>query len=341
MARILYGVAGEGMGHAVRSAVVIQHLQKKHEILAVAGNRAYEYLQPRVKHCRKIASMNLAYSDGSVSTFRTFLLNIARTPSYVHTLRKLRGLIAKFKPDIIITDFEPFTSWLALCRSIPLIAVDNIQLCRLAKIRMPFRYWFQRAKTALVARLIVPNAQKFIITSFTEMPLTRNNAVLCPPILRGSICALKPAKGRNIMVYQTSPNRKLLPILAQINHHFLVYGFPDRGTQGNMTFKAFNEDEFYQDLASAKAVITNGGFTLVTEALALQKPILSIPIKKQFEQALTALELERTGLGAMLEKPNVQGIKRFLASLPQCTYTYPGVKQCFEAIDKAIDSIKV
>ncbi len=29
MARILYGVAGEGLGHAVRSRVVVEHLSKK------------------------------------------------------------------------------------------------------------------------------------------------------------------------------------------------------------------------------------------------------------------------------------------------------------------------
>lgn len=52
-----------------------------------------------------------------------------------------------------------------------------------------------------------------------------------------------------------------------------------RKNDGNLQFKNFNEDEFYRDLASCRAVITNGGFSLMTEALYLQKPILSVPVK--------------------------------------------------------------
>jgi len=40
--RILYGVVGEGMGHAMRSRVVLDELVKRHHVQVVLSGRAYE-----------------------------------------------------------------------------------------------------------------------------------------------------------------------------------------------------------------------------------------------------------------------------------------------------------
>ena len=46
--RILYGVVGEGMGHAMRSAVVLEHLVSRgHEVAIFVSGRAAEYLSAR------------------------------------------------------------------------------------------------------------------------------------------------------------------------------------------------------------------------------------------------------------------------------------------------------
>ena len=38
--RILYGVVGEGMGHAMRSGVVLDHLTRNHQVQVVVSGRA-------------------------------------------------------------------------------------------------------------------------------------------------------------------------------------------------------------------------------------------------------------------------------------------------------------
>lgn len=39
--RILYGVTGEGMGHAIRSRVLLEHLVAQgHEVMVVASGKA-------------------------------------------------------------------------------------------------------------------------------------------------------------------------------------------------------------------------------------------------------------------------------------------------------------
>ncbi len=46
--KILYGVVGEGMGHAMRSRVVLEHLVAQgHELEIMASGRATDFLSKR------------------------------------------------------------------------------------------------------------------------------------------------------------------------------------------------------------------------------------------------------------------------------------------------------
>ncbi len=56
----------------------------------------------------------------------------------------------------------------------------------------------------------------------------------------------------------------------------------------NLTYRPFSEDGFIADLASARGVIAGGGFTLMGEAVYLHKPMLAVPLERQFEQVLNA-----------------------------------------------------
>ena len=76
-----------------------------------------------------------------------------------------------------------------------------------------------------------------------------------------------------------------------------------------------NEDEFYNDLASAKAVICNGGFTFISEAISLKKPIYSVPAIGNFEQTLNGFYVQKLGYGEYHEKMSPQKVEKFLKRL--------------------------
>ena len=69
------------------------------------------------------------------------------------------------------------------------------------------------------------------------------------------------------------------------------------GVVGNVQFRPFSEAGFIEDLATASAVIASAGFTLMGEAVALGKPMLAIPLRRQFEQLLNARYLSQSGYG--------------------------------------------
>jgi len=73
--------------------------------------------------------------------------------------------------------------------------------------------------------------------------------------------------------------------------------------------------DFFNDVVSARAVIANSGFSLVTEALHLGKPYLAMPVVHQFEQLFNAYWLEKSGYGAYWEELNKERIESFLYNL--------------------------
>ena len=112
-------------------------------------------------------------------------------------------------------------------------------------------------------------------------------------------------------------------------------------TEENITYKEFSDTGFLEDLAGAKAVICNGGLTLITEALYLGKPVLSEPIKKHFEQIINAVYLEKLGFGKYVESLDSRSVKEFVGSIQSFeeklrNYTREGNAGTLEIIDELI-----
>ena len=71
-----------------------------------------------------------------------------------------------------------------------------------------------------------------------------------------------------------------------------VYGMrggPAEDTvEGNIEFRPRSNEGFIEDLRTARAIVTGGGFSLLSEAVYLGKPALSVPLSGQFEQLMNA-----------------------------------------------------
>jgi uncharacterized protein (TIGR00661 family) len=149
-------------------------------------------------------------------------------------------------------------------------------------------------------------------------------------------------------VYQTSDTfHELVPTLQRLPGKFFVYGLKRDEALGNVTLKGFSEEGFVNDLASARAVLAGGGFSLMGEAVQLGKPLLSVPLKGQFEQTLNALYLEQLGYGEYHDELSEKRIVKFLERAPKYTAnlkTYPHRadhnRSILHALDEKIAEIK-
>ena len=79
--RILYGVVGEGMGHAIRSKVIIDHLiqEEGHEVEVVVSGRAFEVLKELFPEVHKIWGFTMSYEDNEFKAIRSVLSNAKKS----------------------------------------------------------------------------------------------------------------------------------------------------------------------------------------------------------------------------------------------------------------------
>jgi uncharacterized protein (TIGR00661 family) len=354
--KILYGVVGEGMGHAMRSRVVLEHLTQKHHVQVVVSGRAYDYLQARASEqlaVRKIWGYTLVYEDNEVRKWRTLKQNLkGAVTGWPENVRAYVEIADKFEPDVVISDFESWSTLFAQRHGLPVISVDNMQIINrcahepelVAGVEAEFRM------TNAIVKAKVAGAAHYHITTFFYPPLRKERTSLHPPILRPEILAARPEPGAHLLVYQTSTsNTALVEGLRRSGRECRIYGLrrdlKEEVAEGNLRFRPFSEAGFVEDLRTAAGVIASGGFTLMGEAVYLRRPMLAVPVRKQFEQILNARYLERLGYGLCVDELNDAALGRFLEGLPQfdsklAAYRQDGNADLLAALDASLASAR-
>ena len=316
--KILYGVSGEGSGHSSRASFIAAHLQSQgHQVKIASYDRGYRNLKDHFD-VLEIAGLTIISEDNQVSKLKTITANLAKIPSGARALKALKETFHNFQPDVVITDFEPSTAYLAGHYGLPLITIDNQHRMRYMQYEVPGHLKKDALLTETIVRAMIPSPWISLITTFHFNPLKNDHSFLFPPILRDAVLNLSTSETDTVLVYATSGFDSLIETLKGFpRENFNIYGFARNEQQGHLHFKPFSKEGFLQDLANCKAVIATAGFTLTSEALHLGKPYLAFPMQGQFEQHLNAYMLEQQGYGAQCQVPDNKSIAAFLYDLPK------------------------
>ncbi|MBI2140102.1 hypothetical protein HYU14_04200 [Candidatus Woesearchaeota archaeon] len=319
MVDILYGVAGEGYGHAIRAGIILEHIHPKHHLNIVAGGKARHYLK-RAYPVRNIHHFRLIYRRGRVSQWGTFLRNALLFPVFVKELFSLLRFIRQKNIRLIITDFEPISCYASLLLGIPCLAVDFPFLNKDVLAQSAKGKSLKEKKDLFLARAVVslftPKADYHLVPTFFPLSLQTANTEELPPIIR---FPLKPKIKENgcFLVYQTThTDEGLVSALQHLPYQFIAYGFSHSGKKGNIIFRKFDDGEFMDDFCRSRAIISSGGFSVIAEAIALKKPMLVIPIKGQSERNLNARMMQDLGFGMVVEALTAAAIEDFINRLP-------------------------
>ncbi len=209
---------------------------------------------------------------------------------------------------------EPLTPRISNSLRVPVISLDNQHILTHAHLKIPK----ERKKGYFVAKMTVkaavPKARRVLILSFNKVNEVKHNARLIDPIIREEVLKFNPKKEKFALVYLSKQDFSIVETLKNLDEKFIVYGLGKKRSEGNLIFKEIGKG-FLNDLKNTKAIISNAGFSLISEALYLKKPYFAIPLKGQFEQTLNALFLEREGYGVYSENPIEKEIKEFLVNL--------------------------
>jgi len=314
--KILYSVQGTGNGHLCRALDIIPILQTLGEVdVLVSGIQADIDLPFPVKY--RLHGLSFIFGkSGGVDLWRTFMSSTVR-----RFIKEINSLPIE-KYDLILNDFEPISAWACQTRETPCIGLSH-QIAALHPASP------KPEETDMLGKFIMKNyapsstSYGFHFKSYHEHIYT--------PVIRESVRQLDPKDHGHYTVYLPSyDDAHLLKNLSKFpDIQWDVYSKHNKSkfTVKNVTINPIQSDTFVESMANAAGVLCGAGFETPAEALFLEKKLLVIPMKNQYEQHLNAAALEQIGVPVIgsLKKKFDYAIEAWLNSKSKVKVDYPNM----------------
>ncbi len=317
MARILFGVMGDSLGHLTQALAVVREM-RSHEFLFMGGGRTLG-LRREGFPVEEVPMPSTHYFNNSVDFHSTIRNGIGVILDGNKTVERVAGIIKEFSPDLVLSAYEYFSPMVAQKLGITCVSIDNQHFLSKCVHLNPGGQSVSRLLFSLPLRNMFSRADRYFVNCFFPcVPIDQLDTEVFPPLLSPAVQAVRPAEGDHVLVYQTSPTfGRLVRVLEEMPHRFIIYGLGDRPGFGNLEFKKPSSDRFLHDLAHCRYVITNGGHNVISEALYLGKPVFSFPIRFAYEQFFNACMLQKLGYGdySLDREPTEAALKAFEARL--------------------------
>ncbi len=323
LALVVYALCGYGRGHASRAAAVAGALRPRgHGVRFATGGPTADRLAEEARQrdgaaeVYRVPALRQVMRGNRVRMLETARANLDLTWRSPEIIAAAADWLAEAGADLVVSDHEPFVARAARRRGVPVVSLSHQLVLTETRPRVPWRHALPAAATALGIGVLAPRRPEgVVVPSFFFPPLRRGSrAVLVPPIVRDDVLAAGVRAGEHVVVYLNEGDgmESLLRVLGAIDAPFRVYGLGEAPAPPNVRLCAPSRAGFLADLASARAVVSTAGFTLLSEALHLGKPVLALPNQGFFEQTVNALALrdQKRGeavVGRALRASDLQG----------------------------------
>lgn len=316
--KILYGIQTTGNGHITRSLRMISELEKiGHQIDIVTSGPKTNLIKRKHTHFKGFTFYY--YKSGKVNYFKT-LLNI----NLFQFIKDIKSLNLN-EYEIIITDYEPITSWASLYQEKCFISLSNQSSFYSKKIPRPsvkdyLSEFFMRKLCPVQCPIGIhyKNYDDFIFGPVIREDLTNSD--------------LKEDDFNLIYLPQISPEI-IYENLKNINDKFVIYSDKKSNIKSDkIIFKQINYNDFKHDLLNCKSIITAAGFQTTSEALFLKKKLMVVPIGGQWEQKCNAEALKNLGIFVS----DIKNIRDFIKSEKVTIEVKDSTKLIIEKIKKLI-----
>lgn len=351
--RVLFFVTGVGYGDATREHANIDALLKKDprtKVMIAGYDNSYDYFKDKFPTF-KIRGYRI---PGKGMRFKVipFIINNTLLPFFwVFSAIRLRKEIRRFRPDIIVSDFEPAGITAAKLTGKKCVVVFGYdpktreeymrrnKLSRKCWIEAKyFEGLYDKADFVVIPTLLGARKQSilyhYINPIIRRMPsdlpdrkkLMEKWGLSKPPVvvmLGGSDFGLKIA-------------RHLRRIAHKFDEDFLVFGSSRELKPGKNFRHARFSKNFLEYLKVSKGVITLGGQKTLTEALAFRKPMLVFPIEDHVEQLMNAYSARNVAIVSTKsdEESFERQLRKFLRNLPDLQRRVDKLKVRFDGAEQ-------
>lgn len=288
--KIFYAIQATGNGHISRAIQLYPYLQKFGSVdFFLSGNNASLDINLPVKF--KSEGCSLHYSKcGGLDYW-----DIAKNVQPLQMYKDAKSLPLK-NYDVVINDFDSITS--LACK---LQKVHSVQFGHQASFISDSTP--RPEKRSIMGEMILKHyapSPKHIGLHFEKY-----DSFIHPPIIKDEILNSNPKNLKHISVYLPSFDKdcleKAFNKLPGQEFHWFLNDVQFKHTVGNITYFPVNQKDFNESMINCHGIITGGGFETPAEALYLGKKILSIPIRKHYEQECNAAALKKLGVPVVYE----------------------------------------
>jgi uncharacterized protein (TIGR00661 family) len=326
--KILYAIQGTGNGHIARAQDIIPILEQYGDLdLFVSGSQADIKLSYPVKYKSKGLSFYFGKSGG-VDMFKTFKKNSSR-----EVFKEIKKFPSE-KYDVVINDFEPISAWSCQRNGVPCIALSHQSALLSPKVPKPKH--FDPVGEWIINHYAPTKAQVgFHFSAFDKNIFT--------PVIRKRVrdCEVKE-KGHYTVYLPAYDDKKLIPLLSKFSKvKWEIFSKHAKKTYhiGKISVYPVNNEEFTLSMASSKGILCGAGFETPAEAIYLQKKLLVVPMKKQYEQHYNAAALKEIGVPILkkVKKKYLDTVEEWLDSNERVKIDYPDIAS--EAVKKAMSLV--
>ena len=283
--KILYAIQGTGNGHISRARDIIPILQKKGDLdILISGIQADVSLPYEVRY--KFKGLSFIFGkNGGIDLLSTYKKSNLR-----NLYKEIQQLPIK-QYDLVISDFEPVSSWAARTNNIPCIGLSHQAAVINKKSPKP-------KNTDLIGKMVLKNYAP--VTVAYGFHFKKYDENIFTPVIRSQIREAKTKKLGHYTVYLPAySDDRIIKVLGEIKGvRWEVFSKHTKkeSVKNNIYIRPINNEQFINSLLSCTGILCGAGFETPAEALFLKKKLMVIPMKGQYEQQCNAAALKEMGV---------------------------------------------
>jgi uncharacterized protein (TIGR00661 family) len=323
---ILYAIQGTGNGHLSRAVDIIPELKKHGKLdLFVSGAQAEIVLPYPVKYKSKGLSFYFG-KQGGINFLKTFQKNSSKD-----VIKEINNFPVD-KYDLVVNDFEPITAWACRKKEIPIIGLSH-QSALLSKkaprpkVIDPFGEWMLK-NYAPIKKYVGFHFEQYDKNIFT-------------PVVRTAIREVSVKDLGHYTIYLPAyDDKKLVQLLLKIpkvRWHIFSKHTKSPYHVGRISVYPVSGQDFIESVVTGSGVLCGAGFETPAEVLHLNKKLLVVPMKSQYEQHCNAAALKRLGVPVLkkVKKKSIKKIERWLEEGKPLNISFPDIAG--DAVEKVIE----
>jgi uncharacterized protein (TIGR00661 family) len=312
--KILYAIQGTGNGHVARALELYPLLCRYAEVdVLVSGIQTDLSLPFPVKY--RLSGLSFIFGKhGGIDKWDTL-----RRMRPFRLIRDLLSLPLR-NYDLVINDFEPISAWACKLQGKRIIGVSHQMAVLHEDAPKPDQ------DDAFGRWVLTHYAPCKIQLGLHFIPLGKD---ISTPVIRGQVRRLERRDAGHYTVYLPAyDDASIIEELSQFpGVRWEVFSKKSKiaYVNNNIQVRPICNESFIQSMASSSGVLCGAGFETPAEALYLQKKLMVIPMKGQYEQQCNAACLKLMGVPVIdsLHRKNRSQLALWLDAAEAIPVAYP------------------